>query len=296
MITVRLSGGIGNQMFQYSLGRVLSIKNSTPLILNTEAYLDQTSRPFKKYMAVRKYTLSAFNIKARIAVRNEIPFIYRMYGKGKLSLAFDAMRRRIFRHKGYELSFKGFNPKILELKGGVYLDGYWQSPKYFAGFEDVIRKDFTFKNKFSDNIENLKKEIESQNSVCVHIRRGDYVNNSFYESVQKEYYDKGIAKIKSSTKIDKIYVFSDDIKWCEENLTFDFPVMFVGKEYAGAKDEGHLALMSTCKHFVICNSTFSWWGAYLSDYHAKIVIVPQRWFTDKNINESDLIPEEWIRI
>ena len=100
----------------------------------------------------------------------------------------------------------------------------------------------------------------------------------------------------TSLSVEKIYVFSDDIEWCRANLSFGIPTMFVGDEYAGEKGEGHMYLMSKCKYFIIANSSFSWWGAWLALFKDKIVICPKQWFGDASIDTSDLIPESWIRI
>jgi len=162
--------------------------------------------------------------------------------------------------------------------------------------EDIIRKDFTLKEDLSINIKNLMEVIEKENSLCIHVRRGDYIGNSSYDVIEKEYYDKSIEKVNSLTKIDRIYVFSDDIKWCEENMRFDFPIIFVGEEYRGKKEEGHMILMSKCKNFIIPNSSFAWWGAWLCENKNKIVICPKQWFNDEHINTDDLIPKEWIKI
>jgi hypothetical protein len=142
----------------------------------------------------------------------------------------------------------------------------------------------------------LIEVIKKENSLCIHVRRGDYVGNKYHEIVGKEYYNKGIDYISSKIKIDKIYVFSDDIKWCEENMHFDYPTMFVSDEYAGQKAEGHMALMRACKYFIIPNSSYAWWASWLSESKDKIVVVPKQWFTDEKINSDDLIPEGWIRI
>lgn len=295
MIVVRLQGGLGNQMFQYALGRILSIKNKTNLVFNIEAYQNKNSRLFKNNFAVRNYDLNVFNIKGQIAEKNEIPWLYRMNGKGKLALLIDAIKRRFFRHKAQELSFKKFNSKLLESGPDTYLDGFFQSSKYFIGLEDIIRKDFTIKN-LSSEIQNLADEILKINSLCIHVRRGDYVGNKNHEVVNNEYYIKGIEYIKNHAQIDKIYVFSDDIDWCKNNLKFEFFTMFVGDEYSGEKGEGHMFLMSKCKNFIIANSSFSWWAAWLSNNKEKIVICPKQWFSDTSIDTKDLIPKEWTRI
>lgn len=288
MIITKLKGGMGNQMFQYALGRVLSVKYGVPFKLDIETYKI-------KNLVERHYDLDLFNISAEIAQKDEIPLIYRNFIKNKFLLKIVSILNRLLKNKGRELFFR-FNSEILNIGPDVYLDGYWQSPKYFEDIEDTIRKDFTLKDKLPLHVENLKEVIKKENSLCIHVRRGDYVGNSFHEIVGKEYYDKGIERIKSLTNIDKIYVFSDDIKWCEENMKFEFPTMFVGEEYAGQKAEGHMALMSVCHNFIIPNSSFAWWGAWLSPFRGKIVIVPKQWFPNANINSDDLIPKEWIRI
>ncbi|MCX6754458.1 MAG: alpha-1,2-fucosyltransferase [Candidatus Nomurabacteria bacterium] len=292
MIITKLKGGMGNQMFQYALGRALSVKYGTSLGLDLSFLLDRTPRP---NFTFREYDLDIFNIiNVDRVSQSKIPFLYRNFN-GKFGLYFDYFRRKFFRLRGIEKSFN-FDLTILNIGSNAYLDGYWQSYKYFADIEDIIRKDFTLKDELSLNIKNLMEVIKKENSLCIHVRRGDYVGNSNHEIVGKEYYDKGIKILSEKTKIDKIYVFSDDVKWCEDNMKFDFPVMFVGEEYSGIKAEGHFSLMSACHSFIIPNSSFSWWAAWLSVHKDKIVIVPKKWFGDASINSDDLIPKEWIRI
>ncbi|OGI65818.1 hypothetical protein A3A95_01330 [Candidatus Nomurabacteria bacterium RIFCSPLOWO2_01_FULL_39_18] len=272
MIIVRLKGGIGNQMFQYALGRVLALKNNTGLELDT-SFLNLNLTTVTK----RNFSLDVFNIEAKIIESSYLVMLF----------------RRIFQRKGREKTFN-FDKKILSIGSDVSLDGYWHSPKYFAGFEDVIRKDFTPKNPPVQNIQNLMDEIRNQNSLCIHVRREDYVGNKYYEVINSEYYERGIEYISSKTALEKIYVFSDDIDWCRGNLSFKLPTMFVGDEYAGLKNEGHMYLMSKCRNFIIANSSFSWWGAWLSSYKDKIVVCPKQWFGDASRDTSDLIPEDWI--
>lgn len=291
MIIVKLKGGMGNQMFQYALGRTLSLKYNTSLGLDLSFLLDITPR---LNFTFRNYDLDIFNIKADLVPPNKIPLVNRVF-KGGVGRIFDHVRRLLNLNKGIE-KYPWFNPAILNIGHNSYLDGYWQSPKYFEGFEDIIRKDFTLKNTPSLQIQNLKEVIIKENALCIHVRRGDYVGNKYHEIVGKDYYEQGIKKMESLVKIDKIYIFSDDIKWCEENMKFDLPVMFVGTEYSGEKGEGHMFLMSQCKYFIIPNSSFAWWGAWLSDYKDKIVIIPKKWFAWQIINKSDIALKEWIRI
>jgi hypothetical protein len=295
MIIVRLQGGMGNQMFQYALGRNLSLKYGVPLKFDVEGYKYSHQRIFGNNEHIRTYDLDVFNIAGVIAKKSEIPLLNRMYGKGKLLLIIDAIRRRIISFKGRERQYR-FDDRIFSLGSHIYLDGWWQSPKYFTEIEDIIRKDFTIKNKIADNIKTLKDEIVHTNSLCIHVRRGDFVGNKHHEVVNTDYYDKGMEQVRHLAHIEKVYVFSDDIQWCKENMKFEFPTMFVGDEYAGEKNEGHMLLMSSCKYFIIPNSSFSWWGAWLSTREDKIVVTPKLWFTDESINTSDLVPMEWIRI
>lgn len=262
MITVRLKGGLGNQMFQYALGRVLATKHNTDLFLDLNYFKNKNFTP-------REYNLDQFNIKAQIIEKSKIPLLLKFFLP----------------------SIKKFN-----WNGNIYLDGYFQSEKYFKEYTEVIRKDFTLKNSPAQNIQILAEEIKKANSVCIHVRRGDYVGNKFHEVVNNEYYVKGIEYIKNHAPIDKIYIFSDDIEWCKNNISFELPTMFVGPEYAGEKGEGHMFLMSKCKNFIIANSSFSWWAAWLSNNEEKIVICPKQWFPDASRDTKDLIPKEWIRI
>ena len=189
-----------------------------------------------------------------------------------------------------------FDPKILSLGPNAYLTGQWQSPKYFDGIADIIRKDFTLKEPLREGSELLKKEIASQAALCLNVRRGDFVASGLHGTMGTEYYDKAVALMAEKTAIEKIYVFSDDIAWCEANLKFAHPTMFVGKEHQGRKFGEYLELMRACKNFIIPNSTFAWWAAWLSESKDKVVIAPKKWFLKEDIDTSDIIPEEWIRI
>ncbi len=289
MIIVRLKGGLGNQMFQYALGRALSLRYNTRLKLDTFFYNLNL-----KNVTKRGYDLDVFNISGEIAHKSDIPFLYRLYNN-KTVVDIISMFRKIIKIKGQEKGFN-FDSSIFNIGEDTYLDGYWQSPKYFTEYEDVIRKDFTPKNIPTQNIQDLAKEISNTNALCIHVRRGDYVGNPSHEVITKDYYDKCIEEISKTKTIGKIYVFSDDVDWCKNNLSFSFPTMFVENEYSGVKGEGHMFLMSKCKNFIIANSSFSWWAAWLSNDKEKIVICPKQWFGDASIDTSDLIPKEWIRI
>ena len=292
MIIVRLSGGMGNQMFQYAVARAIAINNNTTVGLNIYDLLDRTPR---SNFTFRNYDLDVFNIQAEIVPQSHIPLQYRSIKAGRVSVYLNKMRRYIFGGKGKERGFQ-YNPSITSIGNSAYIDGYWQSYKYFESIADTIRKDFTLKDSLPEHIQLLERTIHNQNAICVHIRRGDYVGNSFHEVVFKEYYDQAIVVLQEKTSIEHIYVFSDDIAWCRDNIVFPYAVTFVGDEYAGEKASGHLALMRACSHFIIPNSSFSWWAAWLSERKDKVVIAPKKWFTRGTIDTTDLIPDTWIRL
>ncbi|MCK4744844.1 alpha-1,2-fucosyltransferase, partial [Candidatus Parcubacteria bacterium] len=189
-----------------------------------------------------------------------------------------------------------FDSKILKLIGNIYLDGYWQSEKYFKNIENSIRKEFTLKNDLQLKAKKLLRKIKNTESISIHIRRNDYIShkpaNQYHGVCHLSYYKKAINVIIKKIDDPHFFVFSDDIDWCKKNLKIKFPTIFV----EGNKDYEDLILMSKCKHNIIANSTFSWWGAWLNNNPNKIVIAPKKWFRKKSINTKDLIPKTWIKI
>jgi hypothetical protein len=297
MITVRLSGGMGNQMFQYAAGRALALKYNVPLKLDTTFLLQRVSFPhfLRPHFVFRNYDLDVFAVVATIANSHDLKWWQRPILSGKIMLGIDALLRKIHFLRGWERSY-GFDKNVLDLGPDAYLAGFWQSPKYFEAIRETLLLDFNLVHPLSASSETLKKEIQQTRAVCLHVRRGDISGKNFHGAVSKEYYDKAIAYISQKEPIEKIYVFSDDIEWCKNNLQFDIATMYVGPEYAGTKGEEHLALMMNCKHFIIPNSTFSWWAAWLCTNPEKMVVAPKQWFKDDIIDGNDLIPQEWVRL
>jgi len=296
MIIVRLSGGMGNQMFQYAHGRALSLRHNVPLKLDTTFLDHRIKMPhfLRPNFSFRNFDLDVFNIQAEIAKPSEITFWNRPFLGGKLMLIIDALLRKMAFLPGWEKKFS-FDEKVLKLGPDTYLEGFWQSDKYFSNIAPTFKKDFTLKNPISETAKKIQDDIKNTNSICVHLRRA-HGGGDFHTKYDMTYYESGIQYITKKKKIEKIYVFSDDIEWCKENIKFDVPTVFVDNDSAGVKGEGHLYLMSLCQNFVIPNSTFSWWAAWLSTNPDKIVVAPKNLFTKKNINNEDLIPDSWIKI
>jgi len=188
--------------------------------------------------------------------------------------------------------------KIVEknIDKNVLLLGQWQSYLYFDEVE--LRRHFNFK----DNIENsdiytkhLLAKIRNSNSVMLNIRRTDYLNNDFHGVIGLDYINKSVEIISSKVNQPEFFIFSDDIEWCSQNINLK-NMTIVDHKYKGYKFSYYLQLMSNCKHFIIPNSTFAWWSAWLNTNTDKIVISPKRWFNREDINTNDLIPDNWIRI
>ena len=258
MIVVKIQGGLGNQMFQYAHGRFLSEKFNLDLKLDTSFYDNYDSKS-----TLREFQLNSFeNIKSNISIIDDIDFSN-------------------FYKIGEHFSYIKI-PYIENCK--YYLDGYWQSEKFFIELSELIRKDFEPSKSILNKI--LENPL-SDTTISLHVRRGDYLTSNGFHPVQSiNYYQKAIETI---GEYDNIFVFSDDIKWCKENLKFK-NMIFI----EGLSDLEDLHLMSMCKHNIIANSSFSWWGAWLNKNPNKIVVSPTIWFN--GLNSSDIIPENWIRI
>jgi len=268
MIIIKLTGGIGNQMFQYALGRKLSIDKKTEFALDISWYEKSLDR---------RYLLDNFQISE------------------KLGTKFEKIKAKFFANVK-EKNFL-FDPKIFHLSKNSYLDGYWQSPKYFEGIEDILQKDFTLKKPQGEKYDEMLRKIVAGNSVSLHVRRGDYKaskNVKIFADITPEYYQNAIVYIKEKIGIIHLFVFSDDVNWVKENLKIDVPTTFVSEE--GFADYQELALMSNCKHNIIANSTFSWWASWLNSNKNKIVITPSKWFNIEEMSAEDFIPKTWVKI
>lgn len=292
MIVVKLIGGLGNQMFQYALGRNLAS------IRQTELKLDITG--FENYK-LHKYGLSHFNIQENYAVATDISRLTKYTArKGKIW----HLRNYFFADESIYIKEKRnmefqFDPKIMNIGNEAYLDGYWQNEKYFKDIEDVIRKEFTVRENMEDEDKAVAQSITVTNSVSVHIRRGDYVTsaktNAIHGICDFNYYLRAAGLITAKIPNPHFFVFSDDHEWVKKNISFTHPTTYVAHNGAD-KNYQDLRLMSMCRHNIIANSSFSWWGAWLNANPEKIVVALERWMNDPTRDTSDLILKTWIRI
>lgn len=261
MIVVQLQGGLGNQMFQYAFGRSLAQKNNCELLLDTSILLNRKTNT----ITYADYRLSVFNIKARIANSRDIP-IY----TPKLSIrnvpyrAFHILKIYLSGFKYVRQGTFKFDAKKKDILGNVYLEGYWQSEKYFEDIELILRKEFTFKTELGVLANQMAAQIKSTNAVCIHIRRGDYLKYIDYHGIPgSEYINRAIIILVAKLTNPHFYIFSDEINWCLDNIKLDYPATYITNDNSGTNDIDHFHLMTNCKHFIIANSSFSWWAAWL---------------------------------
>ena len=295
MIAVQLKGGLGNQLFQYAVGRALAVKHSTELVFDT-AFLE--NRVPEKTKTYYNYDLGLFQLPARIATAADLPLYSKRFStRNRFTRGLHLMHMHA-RGLKYVLQSKfEFDPRILALPDNVYLDGYWQTEKYFAPVAAQIRSDLAFPSSLSPQARQMQDRMRATRSVCVHIRRGDYLEIlNTVGVVGADYVQAGIKLLADRFPGLHFYVFSNDPKWCVENLSIAHPHTFITSQNAGNNDKEHFMLMSSAEHFVIANSTYSWWAAWLATNPGKVVIGPKRWATDPGKNTDDVLPAGWIRL
>jgi Glycosyl transferase family 11 len=288
MIIVRLCGGLGNQLFQYAAGRRLASVRSAELVLDLGWYTRTPSSD-----TPRVYELGYYPIKARLTTPTEA--LWSRLHEGRLLRRLPILPRR-WRHWS-EKTFE-FDARVLDLPDNTYLDGYWQSHRYFEEIADSIRTELSPIKNFGTQDEKVASLIAAGNAVSVHVRRGDYVNHQAalqnHGLCSIEYYKAAVAKVLLHVDQPHFFVFSDDPVWTRENLPLPGLATFVDHNGPATAFQD-LRLMSLCDHQITANSSFSWWGAWLNSRPNKIVVTPQQWFADQR-NTQSLRPDNWIRL
>ena len=293
MIIIDVSGGLGNQMFQYAAGRALSEQLKQPLILDVTSFSD--------YSLHNGFELeSVFAKNFQISSKHQIREILGWQAMPLVKNLAKGNRLQILRNKKHivEPHFQYWEG-LRKVSGDLYISGYWQSEKYFLSIAPIIREHFSFATQMSENNQRIASEIRRQNSVSLHVRRGDYVSNETnldtHGACSLEYYDDAIKYISTRNTQLEFYIFSDDIQWVKENLNIDRPHQYINHNQ-GMESYNDMRLMSLCKHHIIANSSFSWWAAWLCSNASKTVVAPKRWFVKQNIDTKDITPDSWVRL
>lgn len=297
IVVTSLMGGLGNQMFQYAAARAVALRCGAALKLD----LSELTRGAA--YSRRHYELGTLPIRAATLEDGERDRLWRAAPSGagwrrKLRRLLARDHRPIASPIYREVHFH-FDEAVLSLRPPVHLYGYWQSERYFLDCADAIRREFAFPQPSDGPGKEMSEQIDSSNSVSLHVRRGDYVvdpkTNEVHGVCSLDYYRRAVDHIRAHVPAPHIFVFSDDQQWARANLKLEVPTTIVD---FNSPEQGHrdMHLMMRCRHHIIANSSFSWWGAWLSPSCEKIVIAPRRWFNDASRDTRDLIPMSWVRL
>ncbi len=301
MIVVQLTGGMGNQLFQFAFARHLALLNQSELFLDTTQVTSRSDPAHRRTFKLHHFAIeapvvdwdppfgSSFRTPTAHYSRRAVPFLSRLLGRN--------------RHLA-ELSEAHFHfdPTALSRRGDFYVTSYWQSPRYFDDIAAQIRSDLQLRHPLNPDHALIKKQIEAApESVAFIVRRGDFANHphhsKFHGCCSHEYYRLALEIMHSRLANPHLFVFSDDIPWVRDNFEFDCPATFMDQAYDHLDyDYVDLHLISCCRHHIIANSTFGWWGAWLGSSLNSIVIAPKKWFLDTSINTEDVVPSQWIRL
>lgn len=287
-IIIKLQGGLGNQFFQYALGRSLGIIKQVPVRYDLSWFNKQE---------LRRLEIEDFNTHVIPATEHDL----RAIGLDTFSKGVARLMRRLLGRRSNVYIDRGFPflAEVFHVEAPAYFDGYWQSEKYFSNIASVLRREFQLRQPPEGKNASMLADILSQDAVALHIRR-EY--NVEHDQTKKThgvtslaYYQAAMAYILARHPTSVLYIFSDDLTWVKDNLLTNAQTIFVD---INSPDHGYedLRLMAACQHHIIANSTFSWWGAWLAEHPGQIVIAPKQWFASPVMDDRDIVPERWLRM
>jgi hypothetical protein len=304
MIISRLTGGLGNQMFQYAAGMALAEKHGTALKLDIGWFgTNPTQAP------TMRYALHCLNVLEQFATQEEIDrlvgqrggFCESLVRKGASLLRMHGLSKvlqPVVGHLHNQETFK-FYPGFCDQPDNTYLSGVFQSEGFFAPVADQLRLQFTFRYPPPPEVAELASEIRGTEAVSVHFRRGDYASSAKYHKelglLQMSYYHDALSLLRKKLGFFKMFIFSDDIETIERKFVPDAPRTYV-KCVRSGNSYDELRLMALCRYNIIANSTFSWWAAWLNANPSKIVIAPDPFFHGFGLAGPDIVPRSWIKL
>lgn len=289
MVITKLMGGLGNQMFQYATGYALSQHHQTELGVDISFLNQETGGQYTK----RDFELNVFNTAITTVSKEELhTFLTTYYSRTNRFLNSSlpyVFKKHYFLEKGHQ-----YHPDIFKTSTNVFLSGFWQSENYFSKYREQLLNIFTFKSDYLKGIDNELKLISNSNSVSLHVRRGDYIENknanSFHGVCSLDYYEQALLYLENLNSEMEVFIFSDDIEWCKQNLKLKHGHHYVDNNSV-YKD---FFLMKNCKHNIIANSSYSWWAAWLNTNPSKMVIAPKKW--NNTTFENTIVPDNWIKL
>ncbi|MEM8906560.1 MAG: alpha-1,2-fucosyltransferase, partial [Bacteroidota bacterium] len=291
MIITRLKGGMGNQMFQYAFGKSMATALQTDFQLDLTSLLDRSKKDFVH----RNYDLDIFELTPNF---NFNPSVLKWLYRLKSSSITRMVKKYVEGGQQYikEGHFHVVQSLIEQPQDRAFYDGWWQSETYFRTVAPEIRKAFRFKTPVLEAARPLLEKIEQHNSICLNVRRTDFLKVDTLNTTNLAYFERGAQYLAERITEPHFFIFSDDIEWCQKNIQLPHPIQVVGHEIKGRKFGNYLQLMKACKHYIIPNSSFAWWAIWLNERPEKIVVAPKNWFNDPDINTTDLVPSNWVRL
>ncbi|WP_293575374.1 alpha-1,2-fucosyltransferase [Phaeobacter sp.] len=283
MITTRLHGRLGNQMFQYAAGRALAERLGTSLALDSRGAISRGEG-----VLTRVFDLDLAEPDPLPPLKQTHPIRYALWRSLGAQLG---LRPQFRRETGL-----GYNNAFDDWGDHSYLHGYWQTEQYFDAISERIRRDFAFPDFSNQQNAEMAAQINEANAVSLHVRRGDYLTLAAHVLCDQAYYDAALEQITDRLQTEPtVFVFSDDPQWAKDNLPL--PCKKVVVDFNGADtDFEDMRLMSLCRHNIIGNSSFSWWGAWLNQNPDRQVAGPAKWFGDPKLHNPDILPKSWLRI
>jgi hypothetical protein len=289
MIVVKVFQGLGNQMFQYALAKALQVRHNVTVKLDL-TWFDMNSHH-------RTCGLHQFNTNLEISTLEEIynvrngifpnRILNRLF---RMSLFF----KPYFKQPFFKENLSKLDKNIKQITSRTYIEGYFTSEFFFEDVADVIRNDFTLKSQPSERNKLIIDQMMAESSVCLSVRRGDFVNNPLHDVCSIDYFQRAVALINQKLSDPVFYIFSDDNDWVKHNLKLEQRHVYITHNYPDFYED--LRLMQSCRHHIIPNSTFSWWAAWLCRHPDKIVIGPEIWLNTTEIDYSYFLPKTWLRI
>lgn len=292
MVIVKISGGLGNQLFQYAFGKAIEEKYGYDVKYDLSYYED-----IPKDDTYREVFVSRYIPLHRLATKDDILKITK-WDKSVWKKALKRLGFAEYRTK-YECPGDGVT-SIEQVKDDTLLIGYWQSEEYFSNVCDKIREEFSFENDTqSPEMKVLSERIKSSDSVSIHVRGGDYLstqNQAIFGGIcTSQYYEEAYAYMKKKNPAGKFFLFTNDVEWTKNNIHLPYEeITMVSEEYEATEDWMDLYLMSICKDNIIANSSYSWWAAWLNPNRKKTVVCPFRW-TNHQIDDK-IFAKGWTRI
>ena len=293
-VIVRLMGGLGNQMFQYATGLALARRLKVPLLLDRE-FLD--SRPPGMNWTARSLELDVFKAPLHFATRDMVKHARREL-ESVWRRRMDRLLPGLFPKRCYLQQGTGYDPGLLHCEAPIHIEGFWQNERYFKHLAEELRTEiFVPRALVEGQNAELLASIRASNCASIHVRRGDYVSNTdsnrYHGVCSPDHYIKAAEELFREQGVEHFFLFSDEPDWVKADLPLPYPHTIVSHN-SGRNSHWDLHLMRHCKHHIIANSSFSWWGAWLNADPRKVVIAPAQWFQGSATPASEILPPEWI--